>query len=147
MIEASFPAFRMIDGRSLWPSIMGEILLRRLMAALLMLATVAGTGQAWAEGKQNFRLKNRTGYVIEEVYVSPSNSDEWEEDVMGRDVLADGDNVDIAFSRHEHSCIWDVKVVFEDEVSAEWEGFNLCEVSTVAIFYDRKKDETWAEYK
>jgi hypothetical protein len=112
-----------------------------------MLATVAGTGQAWAEGKQNFRLKNRTGYVIEEVYVSPSNSDEWEEDVMGRDVLADGDNVDIAFNRHEHSCIWDVKVVFEDEVSAEWEGFNLCEVSTVAIFYDRKKDETWAEYK
>ncbi len=125
----------------------GKILLKRLMLAVLTVAALGDAGYAWAEGKQNFSLKNRTGYTISEVYVSPTKSDEWEEDVMGRDVLADGDNVDIAFSRREHSCIWDVKVVFEDEISAEWEGFNLCDVSTIAIFYDRKKDETWAEYK
>lgn len=118
----------------------------RALAGLSM-ATLLAVPSALAEGKQNFTLKNKTGYTISEVYVSPAKSSSWEEDVLGRDQLADGESVDITFSRSEKSCKWDVKVVYDDEESAEWEGFDLCTVSTIRIFYDRKKDNTWAEYE
>ena len=42
---------------------------------------------AFAQGKQNFTLVNQTGYDISEVYVSPANSSDWEEDVLGEDIL------------------------------------------------------------
>lgn len=122
-------------------------MLKQFVGAVLVLASLVTSGTALAEGKQNFTLKNRTGYTIAEVYVSPAKSDDWEEDVMGGDVLANGQNVNIQFSRDAKSCVWDLKVIYDDEEEAEWTGFDLCKVSTISVFYDRKKGETWAEYE
>ena len=112
----------------------------------LSMSIILAVPSAMAQGKQNFTLKNRTGYTISEVYVSPSKVSSWEEDVLGRDELAHGEEFEISFSRSEKSCIWDLKVVYDDGEPAEWSNFNLCEVSTIKIFYDRKRDTTWAEY-
>lgn len=105
------------------------------------------TGTALAEGKQDFTLVNRTGYTIEEVYVAPSKSDDWEEDILDQDVLADGANVHVRFSRADKSCKWDLKVVYDDKETAEWAGFDLCEVSKITIRYNRKSGETSAVYE
>lgn len=105
------------------------------------------TGFALAEAKQDFTLVNRTGYTIDEVYVSPSKSDDWEEDILGQDVLSDGANVHVRFSRADKSCKWDLKVVYDDRETAEWESFDLCEVSKITIRYNRKSGETSAEYE
>lgn len=102
---------------------------------------------ALAQGKQDFTLVNRTGYTLDQVFVAPSDSDDWGDDVMGRDVLAAGEAVDISFSRRERTCKWDLKVVYDDQSSAEWEGFDLCATHKIIIYYDRKKDETWAKYE
>ena len=114
---------------------------------LLALAALLATTSALAQGKQDFTLVNRTGYTIEQVYVAPTKSDEWEEDVLGRDVLSDGETVDISFSRKDKTCKWDVRVVYDDGEEAEWYGFDLCEVSKIKIRYNRKSGETWAEYE
>lgn len=123
---------------------MTKFLLKTLLGVIAIFTV---SMSAMAEGKQNFALINKTGYTISEVYVAPSKSDTWDEDIMGPDQIADGDRVDIEFSRKEKTCKWDLRVVYEDEDEATWEGFNLCEVSVVTIFYDRKKDTTWAEYE
>ena len=112
-------------------------------AAALMLAAPAGV---LAQAKQAFTLHNKTGYTIEQVYVSPTTTDDWEEDILGSDVLNNGQRVEIDFERSEKSCVWDLKVVYDDGEEAEWDGFNLCEVSIVAISYNRKTGETSAEY-
>jgi hypothetical protein len=39
-----------------------------------------------------------------ELYVSPDDVDDWEEDVLGRDVLKHNASVDITFSRSEKTC-------------------------------------------
>ncbi|QJE71813.1 argininosuccinate lyase [Aerophototrophica crusticola] len=104
-------------------------------------------GTALADGKQNFSLLNKTGYTISEVYVAPSKSSSWEEDILGRDVLPDGTAVDIVFSRKEKSCKWDLKVIYDDGEEAEWDNFDLCTVSKIAISYNRKSGETWATYE
>ena len=41
------------------------------------------------------RIINRTGYTVYYVYVSPNNSDYWEEDVLGSDVLRNGQSVTV----------------------------------------------------
>jgi len=115
--------------------------------ASLSMALLLAVPAALADGKQNFTLKNKTGYTISEVYVSPTKSSSWEEDVLGRDTLPDADRVDIEFHRAAKACKWDLKVVYDDGEEAEWEGFDLCTVSTISIFYDRKKETTWAEYE
>jgi len=101
---------------------------------------------ALAQGKQDFALTNRTGYTISEVYVAPTKSDEWEEDVLGLDVLNNGERVEIGFPWREDTCTYDLKVVFDDGDEAEWRKFNLCEVSRITIYYDRYSGETTAEY-
>jgi hypothetical protein len=100
------------------------------------------------EAKQDFTLVNKTGYVISEVYVSPSKAADWQEDVMGQDVLDDGGSVDINFHRSEHACKWDLKVVYKvDNTSAEWSDFDLCSVSKITIHYNANNDTTSATYE
>ena len=110
------------------------------LLALAMLTPVAASAQ-----EQNFTLHNKTGYVISEVYVSAHSTNDWEEDVMGRDVLANGETVEISFPRAESACMFDLKVVYDDGETAEWDNFNLCEVSTIGLRYNRKDGRTWAD--
>ena len=41
---------------------------------------------------------NKTGLTIVELYVSPTSDDSWGDDILGQDVLKDGEDVDITFS-------------------------------------------------
>ncbi len=116
-----------------------------VVAAAAVLTSFTSTAAHAAD--QDFRLVNATGYTIEQVYVSPRKSSDWEEDVLGRDVLADGERVDITFPKRENVCRWDLKVVYDDGEEAIWNDFNLCETSRITIHYNRKSGETWAEYE
>lgn len=115
-----------------------------LLGALVLSAFALPTAQA---GQQDFILHNKTGYIIAEIYVSPVRTADWQEDVLDRDVLAADEAVEIQFSRQEDTCNWDLRVVYEDGEAAEWANFDLCKVSSIEIFYDRKADRTWAEYE
>ena len=117
-------------------------------AALAFGATMlAATGAFAADGKQDFKLVNKTGYEIKSVYVSPSKSNDWEEDVLGKDVFSDGDSWDIHFHRAEKTCKWDLKVVYSDDDSdAVWENIDLCSVSKITIKYNRSSNVTSAVF-
>ncbi|MBM3547315.1 MAG: argininosuccinate lyase [Alphaproteobacteria bacterium] len=118
----------------------------RYALALLGGLAVAGFGaSAHAQGKQDFTLVNATGYVISEVYVSPSAADDWEDDVLGKDTMADKETLPIKFSRKEKSCKWDLKVKYEiDNSTVVWRGFDLCEISKITIRYNKQTDTTSA---
>ena len=107
---------------------------------LAVVALASMTLQATQQRRNlDFTLVNRTGLTIMEVYLSPTNSDEWGEDVMGKDVLANRDKVDIVFSSTETECNWDLKVVDEDDDSIEWTKLNLCTASEITLMYEGKK--------
>ena len=44
---------------------------------------------------------NKTGVEIHKVYISPHDKDDWEEDILGKDTLPNGETVDIKFHRSE----------------------------------------------
>ena len=107
-------------------------------AALLLAASPASAAD------QDFTLKNKTGYTIASVYVSAANQKDWEDDVMGKDVLDDGEHVDISFPKRASACKYDLKVVYDDKEEAIWGNLDLCKISSVEIHYNSKTGETSA---
>jgi len=120
----------------------------KMLAAAVMAAGLSLLAPTAADAaRQNFTLVNNTGYTIKEVYVSTTNTNSWEEDVLGQDELDNDSSVDITFPHHAGGCYWDLKVVYEDDSDAYWKNFNLCTISEITISYNRKSGKTWAHWK
>ena len=112
-----------------------------LIALFLLLASV---GPALA-GKQDFTLVNRTGFDIHEVYISPHAGDDWEDDVMGKTILVDGQSVAIKFARTDKTKEWDLKVVNKEGRAIVWEKLNLLEIAKVTLHFTDGKAEADVE--
>jgi hypothetical protein len=106
---------------------------RLILAAILAIAV---TSPLAAQSKLDFTLVNKTGLTIDYIYVSPTNDNEWGEDVMGRDVLEHGESVDIVFSRSEKSCMWDLKIKDADGDEVSWSNLDLCQASHITLNYE-----------
>lgn len=99
------------------------------------------------DAKQDFALVNKTGYELKALYVSPSKADDWGDDILGQDVLSDGQRVNVHFSPKARTCKWDLKVTYSDDDSnAVWNDIDLCTVEKITIHYDRKNDVTRATF-
>jgi hypothetical protein len=96
------------------------------------------------QNKQDFTLHNETGREINEVYISPTGNEDWEEDILGKDTVASGDSVDITFSRRRED-LWDLKVVFNNGKSNVWSKLNLSRITDVTISF--KNGTPWATWK
>ena len=117
-----------------------------LIAVLTAIVAVAAPASA-DEAKQDFKLVNKTGYELKALYVAPSKSDDWEDDVLGQDTLADGQAVNVHFSPKTKTCTFDLKVIYsDDDSSAVWSKIDLCTVEKITIKYNRKSDETTASF-
>ncbi len=82
----------------------------KIALALAIIATFV-TASAFARaGKQDFTLHNQTGVEIHSLHVSPHSTDDWEEDVLGKDTLASGESVKITFDDRDKHVHWDLKV-------------------------------------
>jgi hypothetical protein len=116
--------------------------LAKLLRYLAVTAFVAlmclgpGARRAFADPR-DFRLVNGTvATTLTQVYVAPTTSDDWEDDVMGADVLVPGDSVNIHFGRfNPDTCMYDIKVVGKDGSTGELDGVDLCSTTTVT-FHD-----------
>jgi hypothetical protein len=90
---------------------------------------------ASAAGAQDFKLINETGVEINALYVSPSNSDDWEEDILGQDTLAAGQSLDVKFNRDEKAAMWDLRVEDKAGNFIVWEDLNLLEINELTLNY------------
>jgi hypothetical protein len=68
----------------------------------------------------------------------------WGEDIMGADALADGEVANITFHESARGCKWDLKVAYHDGDTATWSGLDLCDISKVSLFWNKKTEETTA---
>jgi hypothetical protein len=96
-------------------------------------------------GDQDFTLVNKTGYDIAEVYASPTKAADWGKDIMGNDVLSNGDQIDITFAPNASACIYDLQVVYSDKESAEWDKVNLCTTNKITIHWTKSSGDTTAD--
>ena len=109
-----------------------------------LLVALMSSGAAMA-ADADFTLVNRTGYALNEVYISPTKKDNWGKDRLGSTQLLNGQSRKFRFGDTKN-CVQDIKVVFtDDESEVEWEGFNLCELNKIVLRYNRKTQEVSAE--
>ena len=111
-----------------------EAILMKKIALFLtvMFVLVLSCNIAFA-GAQDFTLINNAKYNIFKVYVSPSAVDDWQEDILGDEVLMKGEQVNITFDRGETATLWDLRVVDENEKTHTWKNINLKKISTVTL--------------
>ena len=109
-----------------------------LSLSLFALVLLAGATLA-AAGTQDFTLVNETGVDIAELYIAPSASEDWEEDVLGTDILKDGASVDISFSPKLKAKTWDLMVVDGDGDEITWTELALNEISTITLHFENGK--------
>ena len=123
---------------------MKRIVLKSRVALALGVIALFVTATAFARvGKQDFVLHNQTGVEIHQLFVSPHSTDDWEEDILGKGTLADGESLKITFEDREKHVHWDLKVVDSKGNSIEWEDLNLIEISEVTLHY--KDGKAWAD--
>jgi hypothetical protein len=102
-------------------------------------ASNTAAAPATSGAAQDFMLVNKTGVIIDKLFISPSDTDDWEEDILGQDVLADGASLDIKFKRSEKAAKWDLKIEDSKGASIEWNDLNLLEIEKITLRYDGKK--------
>lgn len=117
--------------------------MKKMLLLPLAIFCCIGTG-VFASGL-DFNLVNETGYDIRAVYIDANSSNVWTDDIMGADILVDGETVHINFAPGQDTCIWDLKVDWiEDYEATVWVELNLCDISEVTLEYNRETDETIA---
>lgn len=97
-----------------------------LAAAMILVASTASADDLV------FRFENQSSYTIMELYASPSNVDNWEEDILDRDVLEAGDAANVTIADGRRACEYDLRIVFEDGDVVE-DTTDLCETGTYTV--------------
>jgi len=80
----------------------------------------------------DFALTNDIGTSLSAVYISPSDSPRWQENLLAGDKLEDGGTVNIRFNREERTALWDLRIEF-GVCYAEWKSLSLRDISRIIL--------------
>lgn len=114
------------------------------LACALAFGALTLAGQPARADNRDFELTNGTGYPIKHVYIDENSSDSWTDDILGRDILNDGESVQVQFGKGDKGCMWDMKVVYDDGDTAVWHGFNLCTINSIKLKWNKSTGVTTA---
>lgn len=115
--------------------------MKRIAIAVALFGTIGAT----FAGNADFTLVNKTGYAINEVFISPSQKDAWGKDRLGENQFLNGQSRKFTFGDTKN-CKQDIKVIFtEDESEVQWDDIDLCEVDKITLRYNSKTKEVSAD--
>src|SRR5258708_28387559 len=101
-----------------------------LSATISALALIVVQAHAVLADPRDFTLENDSLSYIIHLYVSPSSSTSWGEDILGVDVLPPGQSVDITFDTNiGRTCIYDILVETEDGSPTRTNHDSICTTS------------------
>lgn len=106
------------------------------LTAITQLTLRIVDGQAIAEPVSilNFTLVNQTGGTIYKLQMSPSDVNNWEEDMLGSEVMENGTSRYLRFNGYRSNVRrWDLKATDPAGTSIEWRGLDLSSFSTLTL--------------
>lgn len=102
-------------------------------AIALAIPTFLAGGQAALAEALQFTLINESSQDVYYLYVSPSYSDDWGEDILGEEIIPSGTASEIIIDDGSDTCEYDLLAIAPTEDEVEDYGLNLCEISTYTI--------------
>ena len=107
--------------------------MRLIQLSLATLALLAATCISAAD--YYIDITNKTGYSIIYAYISPTTSEDWEEDVLGNDILRNGKTQRVDISGYD-SPIFDIRLEDEDGDSYTFWKVNVAKQDLVVTLDD-----------
>ena len=109
-------------------------LFRKAAISFILLALL---GLSAAQAQQNYYVDvtNRTGFTILYMYVSPGDAKNWEEDVLGKDILLNGRTQRVNLYGYR-SPIFDIRLVDEDGDTYTFWNVNVSRSDLVVTLAD-----------
>lgn len=108
--------------------------MRRIKTLMASLALVVGFSAPVLAEDLLFQFNNDTSRAVAELYLSPSNTGAWEEDILGMDMLPSGQNVNVNVMDGRDVCSYDIQVVMEDGAVMEDYGIDLCDLGEYTVY-------------
>lgn len=103
--------------------------LRAGLAIVVAGASLLAATQASAEDRR-VRIINETRHTIVKFYASNVSATDWEEDILGQDVLEPNQSVVINVDDGSGYCLYDFKAVFDDGDELEKKRIDVCKIET-----------------
>jgi hypothetical protein len=100
----------------------------KLLTTMLAVALL-GTTAAQAANR-HVDIVNKTGQTLTHFYASAVGVDNWEEDILGRDTIDQGETFDINIDDGSGACRYDFKAVFENGTELVKNNINVCSISS-----------------
>ncbi|WP_414472976.1 hypothetical protein [Microvirga sp. M2] len=98
------------------------------LAAAGFIAALASTAASAANRKVD--IINETGLTMSEFYASSTGTEDWEEDILGADIMEPGDTFEIDIDDGSGACHFDFKAVFTNGSSHVRRNVNVCKISS-----------------
>lgn len=114
---------------------MAKIFQTCIVTLVLALPLSAITAKSALADDLVFSLINKANSNLTEFYVSPTGIDDWEEDILGIDVLSSGEYTNVTIADGRSVCTYDIKGVFDDGEESVRYKVNLCQLKNYT-FYD-----------
>lgn len=103
-----------------------------LFAGVGLWLAVASASPVMAADRK-VEIVNQTGYAIVEFYGSNNGTTDWQEDILGADVLPHNSSLTIDFNDGTGHCIFDFLVIFEDGDQMKEEDIDVCTTGTYTL--------------
>ncbi|WP_417232140.1 hypothetical protein [Brevundimonas sp.] len=100
---------------------------KTMLAALAMTAILAPAAMAQTESV-DFTLSNKTRHTMITLYLSVPSTNNWEEDILGNDVLEAGESMNVSIDDGLEACVYDIRADFDDGDSVQVRRVNFCEL-------------------
>ncbi len=106
--------------------------LRLLTTGVSAAALLLAFAQSALADPRDFQLNNNSAVDVAQLYVSPSATDDWGDDILGSQVLPAGQFASVNFARFDGAtCNFDLKVVTVSGGESYLYKVDLCSVSNV----------------
>lgn len=112
-----------------------KILQSLMVATALALPLSVMTAKSVLAETFEFTITNKTATNITTFQTSPTGVDDWEEDLLGIDILKPGASTIITFPDGRNVCTYDIRAGFDNGEEIIKYKVNLCTLGTFS-FYD-----------
>ena len=102
-----------------------------LRRGLLLLPALLLAGAALAQTAGPLRVRNAARVAVMELYISPTGSNAWSNDLLGTNVLSGGGQVQLRLPGGQ--CVHDIRAVFENNRTELRRAVDLCQVAELVV--------------
>lgn len=102
----------------------------KYLMTLVLSALLAGQAGNTHAADRNVDIINKTGRSLTHFYASRVGANDWEEDILGKDTLENGETFSINIDDSTGACRFDFRAVFQGGGELVKNNINVCEIST-----------------